>query len=69
MLAYNMKSLKNIVQSSITGKLNPAFSFPSAVMASHEALTLLPKLAAELQIAPNNKRILKNKELILEQLN
>lgn len=54
MLAYNMKSLKNIVQSSITGKLNPAFSFPSAIMASHEALTLLPKLAAELQIAPNN---------------
>lgn len=54
MLAYNMKSLKNIVQASITGKLNPAFSIPSAFMASHEALTLLPKLAAELNIAPNN---------------
>lgn len=54
MLAYHMKSLKNIVQASITGKLNPAFSFPSAIMASHEALTLLPKLAHELNIAPNN---------------
>ena len=53
MLAYHMKSLKNLVQTTITGKLNPAFSIPSAIMATHEALTLLPKLAKELNLSPD----------------
>lgn len=53
MLKYHMRSLKNLVQNTITGKLNPAFSIPSAVMSSHEALTLLPKLANELAISPD----------------
>lgn len=53
MIAYHMKSLKNLVQTTITGKLNPAFAIPSSMMATHEALTLLPKLAKELELAPD----------------
>ena len=54
MIAYNMRSLKNLVQTTITGKANPAFSVHSGFMTTHEALTLLPKLANELKIAPDN---------------
>lgn len=51
MFAKVMKDMKNVVQTTITGKLNPAFSVPSTLMSTHEGLTLLPTLAKKLNLA------------------
>ena len=54
MLADTAKKFKNIVQTTATGKLNPAFAVPSSIMATHEGLTLLPTLAKKLNLASDD---------------
>ena len=42
--------LKNFQQSMLTGKFNPFFSGRSAIYTAHEAITVLPKLAKDLEL-------------------
>lgn len=63
LLSASMKSLKNLVQTTITGTLNPLFSISSALMSTHEALTLLPKLASKLKDVDGFSRIGYMKEI------
>ena len=44
-----LKKSKDLVQSTITGVLNPAFAIPSALMSTTEALTVLPKIISKLE--------------------
>lgn len=55
--AENMKTLKNVVQTTITGKLNPAFSIPSSLMSTHEALTVLPRILQKLEYKDDFSRL------------
>ena len=63
LLSTSMKSLKNVVQTTITGALNPLFSISSALMSTHEALTLLPKLASKLKDVDGFSRVGYMKEI------
>lgn len=63
LLAESMKSLKNVVQTTITGSLNPLFSTTSAIMSTHEALTVLPKLVSKLKDVDGFSRIGYMKEI------
>lgn len=49
-----LRDLKNFVQKTITGTLNPAFAIPSSIMSSHEGLTLLNVIGKRLRLAPND---------------
>lgn len=57
LIAESMKSLKNLVQTTITGALNPFFAIPSSLMTTQEALTVMPKIASKLKSVDNFSRL------------
>lgn len=56
-MAELMKGMKNIVQSTITGQMNPTFALPSATMSLYEALTMFPTIAARLNLLEPASRL------------
>lgn len=45
-----LKASKSLVQSTITGRFNPGFAPAAFTMSLHEALTVFPKIASELEL-------------------
>lgn len=52
-----LKGSKNIVQSTMTGVLNPTFAVPSSIMSIHEAITMFPTIASRLDLLKPASRI------------
>lgn len=56
-LSKLMRSTKNFVQSTITGKFNPLFALPSGIMTTNEALVVFNKIAQDLSVMDSASRL------------